>query len=418
MKRFYAGLLTVAMLTAMSGTAVGATALDGQGSPNPATGKGEGSYTINVTGNYTPAIAGSTVSVDVAWDAMSFNYQEANTGTWLPGEHRYDTASVTTAGWSTDKKKITVTNHSDTEVTATLGFTNTSGVDLVGTFYSYDGQSTWQSLSDSSFDLESAVGTEVSAAPKAETWFGISGAPITETKALGTISVTIEKSNWQKVSAQAQLIAALANGGRIRLMDEIDLHVTSTQSPLLTVSSDTIIDCNGNQLYCSDSVDYSSLVHGGILMQINSGVTCVIKDDTATGSPILDFSGAGIMSETNTDYGDRAAVINNYGTLKCKAITLGTFLPIRNGDNASLWLENCWYSYRPTSGYSDAISGGNTTFRGFICYSFGDNETHPTNITILPGTYDEFNPTSFVDNSKYTVTQNPDNEFQWFVTEK
>lgn len=416
MKKLIAMLVCGTMLAGMTITA-SATALDGQDASNPATGKGEGSYTINVTGNYTPAAAGSTVSIDVAWDAMSFDYNEASTGTWLPGEHRYDTAGVATAGWSTDKKKITVTNHSDTEVTATLGFTNTSGVELVGTFYSYDGQSTYQSLSDSSFDLESAVGTEVSAAPKAETWFGISGAAITETKALGTISVTIQKSNWQKVSTEAQLIAALANGGRIRLMNEIDLHVTSTFSPCLTVSSDTIIDCNGNDLFCSGSVESSSLVHGGILMQINSGVTCVIKDNTATGSSISNFSG-GIMSGTNTNYGEYAAVIINNGTLKCKAITLETFLPIQNDDNASLWLENCWYGYLPTSGYSNAISGGNTTFRGFICHSFGDDETHPTNITILPGTYQEFDPTSFVDNSKYTVTQDPDNEFQWFVTEK
>lgn len=416
MKKLIAMLVCGTMLVGMTITASG-TVLDGQDASNPATGKGEGSYTINVTGNYTPATAGSTVSLDVAWDAMSFDYNEASTGTWIPGEHRYDTSNAVAAGWSTDKKKITVTNHSDTEVTATLGFTNTSGVDLVGTFYSYDGQSTYQPLSESSFDLESAVGTEVSAAPKAEAWFGISGAPITETKALGTISVAIEKSNWQKVSNQAELIAALANGGRIRLMSLIGLHVTSTYNPLLTVSSDTIIDCNGNQLFCSDSTDFSSLVHGGILMQINSGVTCVIKDNTATGSSIYDFN-AGIVSETNTFFGDRAAVIINNGTLKCKRISLGMYLPIRNSDDASLWLENCYYTYQPTSGYSDAISGGNTTFRGFICYSFGDDETHPTNITILPGTYEDFDPTNFVDNNKYTVTKNPDHDCQWFVTEK
>ena len=176
MKKLFAFILAVMMTATMSTTAFAAT---NEG----------GNTTINVKGTYEGAQgAGDKISVDVAWEGMEFTYTEASEGTWDPTTHSYkDTAA---GSWSTNKGTITVTNHSNVAVTATLGFT--SAVDgVIGTFTETSGTE-----NDSVLALDTAVGTEVANAPKAAAQFGISGAAITETKdTLGTITVTIAKAN-------------------------------------------------------------------------------------------------------------------------------------------------------------------------------------------------------------------------------
>lgn len=151
---------------------------------NTATANGAGDQTITVTGTYTAGQTGAAkVSVEIAWDAMTFTYTGAAEGTWNPGTHEYDDSVE--AGWSEETATITVTNHSNVGVNARLIFaTELAGIE--GTFTETSG-----TANDSKLELATAVGTEVDDAPTASAEFGISGAAITEDKTLGTITVAI-----------------------------------------------------------------------------------------------------------------------------------------------------------------------------------------------------------------------------------
>ena len=176
MKKLFATLLAVAMLASVSVTAFAAE-----------TNNGTQDTEITVNGSFVSGTAGSSViSVDIAWDAMDFTYTAASQGTWNPATHAYDGA--TAGGWSDNTPGITVKNHSNVAVNATLGFkADVAGV--VGTFTEASGTE-----NDSVLELATAVGTEAANAPTATANFGISGAAIDADKTLGTITVTVAKT--------------------------------------------------------------------------------------------------------------------------------------------------------------------------------------------------------------------------------
>ena len=176
MKKLFATLLAVAMLASVSVTAFAAE-----------TNNGTQDTEITVNGSFVSGTAGSSViSVDIAWDAMDFTYTAASQGTWNPATHAYDGA--TSGGWSDNTPSITVKNHSNVAVNATLGFTaNVTGV--VGTFTEASGTE-----NDNVLELATAEGTTVATAPTATANFGISGAAIDADKTLGTITVAIAKA--------------------------------------------------------------------------------------------------------------------------------------------------------------------------------------------------------------------------------
>lgn len=128
--------------------------------------------------------AGGTVySVDIAWGDMEFTYTAA-AGVWDPATHTITGADGGT--WkvnNTDGNQIKVTNHSNTAVTATFSYAAASG---------YEGIS--GSFDKTSLDLATAVGTEVSNAPKDSAALSLSGALDSATPAsttIGTITVTL-----------------------------------------------------------------------------------------------------------------------------------------------------------------------------------------------------------------------------------
>ena len=175
MKKLFAALLAGAMLASLSVTAFAET------------NNGTQDTEITVNGKYTPgATTGEIISADIAWEAMDFTYTGASQGTWNPVTHAYEGAID--GGWSDNTPAITVTNHSNVAVNATLGFTaNVTGV--VGTFTEASGTE-----NDNILELATAEGTAVADAPTASANFGISGAAIDADKALGTITVTIAKA--------------------------------------------------------------------------------------------------------------------------------------------------------------------------------------------------------------------------------
>ena len=176
MKKLFATLLAVAMLASVSVTAFAAE-----------TNHGTQDTEITVGGSYVSGAAGSSViSVDIEWEDMNFTYSVASQGTWNPATHAYD--GQTEGGWSDNTPAITVTNHSNVAVNATLGFTaDVTGV--VGTFTEASGTE-----NDNILNLATAEGTEVANAPTATANFGISGAAIDADKTLGTITVAIAKA--------------------------------------------------------------------------------------------------------------------------------------------------------------------------------------------------------------------------------
>ena len=151
----------------------------------PAAGNEDREITVN--GSFVPGTAADEIiSVDVAWEAMDFTYTGASQGTWNPVTHAYEGAIE--GGWSDNTPAITVINHSNVAVNATLGFTaNVTGV--VGTFTEASGTE-----NDNILNLATAEGTGVGSAPKATANFGISGAAIHASMALGTITVTIAEA--------------------------------------------------------------------------------------------------------------------------------------------------------------------------------------------------------------------------------
>lgn len=163
MKKVLSFVLVLAILLSLPATASAETVNNGTSAT-----------TIDVSGTYAPA---KKISVTVAWEEMNFTYTAS---VWDPDTHQYTGSGA----WSTDTKTITVTNHSDVAVNATLAFTPEAGSNVTGAF---TGTGPGNTLS-----LATAVGTEVSSAPTASAEFRISGGSITESKKIGTITVTIQ----------------------------------------------------------------------------------------------------------------------------------------------------------------------------------------------------------------------------------
>ena len=373
MKKLFAALIAIIMLASMSVTAfaaenTGATPTD-----------------ITVNGTYTPgATADEVISADIAWDAMDFTYTGASQGTWNPATHAYEGA--TEGGWSDNTPAITVTNHSNVAVNATLSFTaNVTGV--VGTFTEVSGTE-----NDNILELATAEGTVVADAPTASANFGISGAAIDADKTLGTITVAIAKAveTATVVTTFEELQAAVNNGGTVKLGGDITLR----NDVILAVSSSVpvILDLN----------EYTLTSNSNAPIQVQSDVICTIKNGTVT----------------NTAHWMEA--ISNFGTLTVQNCTLtaNDSYPLYNNCIATVTDSTLNGNYNGNSicnqqAYSDTVT---LTLSGTMCMAGGIYNSYAASVvTILPGTYN-FDPTSYVDADTYTVTDNGGDT--WTVTAK
>lgn len=82
---------------------------------------GTGDQEIAVKGKYQDKTTVPVVySVDVSWGIMQFNCTKSGTKTWNPANHSY--TDNTSVRWTANGNRVTVTNHSNAEVTASFTF--------------------------------------------------------------------------------------------------------------------------------------------------------------------------------------------------------------------------------------------------------------------------------------------------------
>ena len=334
---------------------------------------------IIVTGVYQAGkAADEKISVDLVWDAMDFTYTAPSQGTWNPATHTYEGA--TEGGWSDNTPAITVKNHSNVALNATLGFTpDVTGV--VGTFTEASG-----TANDNILELATAVDTEVSNAPTATANFGISGAAIDADKALGTVTVTIAKAGESGgVTTFEDLQAAVNAGGTVKLGGDITLE----SSLNIEAATPVVLDLNGHTITGSGR---------SVCVWLLSG-SCTIRGGsiTATGdNAVYNYSKSGtLMIEGCTIRTDRSALYSgdDDAVTTVKNSTLIS-------DIAAIFCESGTISLEGTVN----LSGKRYTIN-----------TMNGNVTVVAGTYN-FDPTSYVNADAYTVTDNGDGT--WTVTAK
>lgn len=146
-----------------------------------------GTASHDVTATYradsSGGAGGKVYSVDITWGDMAFTYT-AEAGIWDPTTHK--TTDAEGGVWTVDREggnTITVTNHSNTGVTAAFSYAAASGFgDISGTF------------DNASLNLASAVGTAVDEAPNGTAALSLSGAlgsSTADNTKIGTITVTL-----------------------------------------------------------------------------------------------------------------------------------------------------------------------------------------------------------------------------------
>ena len=177
MKKKTALVLTLAMVFSLAPLSAYADTIDRVG----------GTASHDVTATYVDGSSGGAggkvYSVDITWGDMAFTYT-AEAGIWDPTTHK--TTGAEGGVWKVDKEggnTITVTNHSNTDVTAAFSYAAAEG--FTGISGSFD---------NASLDLPTAVGTAVEAAPKGTTSLSLDGALDSNTTAstkIGTITVTL-----------------------------------------------------------------------------------------------------------------------------------------------------------------------------------------------------------------------------------
>ena len=368
MKKFLSILLALVMALSLSVTAFAAE------------NNGTSGTDITVNGTYSPgtSTADETISVDIAWEAMNFTYTAPSQGTWNPATHAYE--GQTAGGWSDNTRAITVTNHSNVAVNATLAF-NADVAGVVGTFTEASG-----TANDNILELATAVDTEVSNAPTATANFGISGAAIDADKALGTVTVTIAKAGESGgVTTFEDLQAAVNAGGTVKLGGDITLE----SSLNIEAATPVVLDLNGHTITGSGR---------SVCVWLLSG-SCTIRGGsiTATGdNAVYNYSKSGtLMIEGCTIRTDRSALYSgdDDAVTTVKNSTLIS-------DIAAIFCESGTISLEGTVN----LSGKRYTIN-----------TMNGNVTVVAGTYN-FDPTSYVDTDTYTVTDNGDGT--WTVTAK
>lgn len=173
MKKLFAITLALVMMFTMATAASAATSTGND-------------TTIGVSGQYVDNSQHiDTVSVEISWGAMKFEYTTTGNHVWNPGTHDYDDNTQT--DWVESGNTITVVNHSSVAVTVNLTFAANQG------FESVTG-----SFTKNTFNLPSAVGKGLDdASLKQVSTFALGGTldrSNTTLATVGTITVKIAQT--------------------------------------------------------------------------------------------------------------------------------------------------------------------------------------------------------------------------------
>lgn len=183
MKKLCALFLAVMLIAALTIPVFAEETVDTNG--------GTTSVTVNGIVQYTGSSETQTISVDLKWSDMVFYYTEGHSYGWDPETHQY---AITEEGsWGSEKGIITVTNHSNTDVTATLSF-EAHVPTVTGAFTETSG-----TKNDNVLELASAVEVAVEDAATASAEFGLSGSISESADDLGAITVRIEAAEYVPV---------------------------------------------------------------------------------------------------------------------------------------------------------------------------------------------------------------------------
>ena len=229
-------------------------------------GENNGTAGIDVAGVYeSTGTVATKVSVDVAWTDMIFTYTEGSQGTWNPATHTYVGAKG--GSWS-DDAAITVTNHSNTDINATLSFESNEDT-VTGVFTETSGTE-----GDNILNLDSADGLAVENAPSASASFGLSGSVTASNEAIGVITVLIEAVDYV---APPEITGVAFNPNDSVVFNALDVRGTSYTIKYMTVGRDTVISpapiviVTGNNL---GKIEVGSERHLVALLEPNGTVLC------------------------------------------------------------------------------------------------------------------------------------------------
>lgn len=263
MKKLFPAMLAITMLATTPLTAFASGNAKNTG----------GDTEIDVIGKYIKSSSATTISVDIAWDDMSFQYIDGKR-TWDPDTHQYSTSD---GSWSNEKKAVSVTNHSNVAVKAEFSFASS----ISGISGSFD---------HNTLELETAVGKAVENAPTASTNFGVSGSKINTDSRLGTITLNISaltapdsEQDTPNVPAQGdgittydQLVNALKNGGDIIIASDIEITnpIEINTSCEIKLNSHNLIGNSKTMFNVGKGISFT-LSNGSI--ELNKGC-CIFAD--------------------------------------------------------------------------------------------------------------------------------------------
>ena len=155
-----------------------------------------GQASCDVTGSYVNGQDGGTVyRVDITWGAMDFTYTDVSKDGWDPDTHQYNSVVPAAWSWTEDTNKVTVWNHSNTAVDASLSYQNNPGYDIETVFC--DASQGGSFLPGSKLEIASAEpedGSSTGTVKSGDAYLQIRGGSITEEdsgQTLGTVTVTI-----------------------------------------------------------------------------------------------------------------------------------------------------------------------------------------------------------------------------------
>ncbi len=170
MKKVFALLLTLALIATLS-VATFAETITAVPSSD--------AQDLGVT--YTGPAGSSDIiySIDIDWDSdLAFDYNAGTQGAWNPDEHDY--ADATGAQWSDNEVTVTVTNHSNAAVVASIAIVDAAEADGVTV-----------TADKASAPLASAVGTALASAPAATFTLTATGTPTANIAKVATATVSI-----------------------------------------------------------------------------------------------------------------------------------------------------------------------------------------------------------------------------------